>query len=89
MKLLFFYKNFFIQASMSFSLLNQESFLELVYLLDPRYVPADRKTIKERIEVEYQCIFEKIKKILKNVSINLTCDVWTSLVLNPYLGIFS
>ncbi len=78
---------FIIQASMSFSLLKQESFLELVYLLDPRYVPPDRKTIRERIEVENQCTFEKIKKILKNVSINLTCDVWTSLVLDPYLGI--
>jgi hypothetical protein len=87
MNLFVFFKNFIIQASMSFSLLNQESFLELVYLLDPRYVPPDRKTIRERIEVEYQCTFEKIKKILKNVSINLTCDVWTSLVLDPYLGI--
>jgi hypothetical protein len=60
MNLFVFFKNFIIQASMSFSLLNQESFLELVYLLDPRYVPPDRKTIRERIEVEYQCTFEKI-----------------------------
>ena len=72
---------------MCFSLLNEESFLELVYLLDPRYVPPDRKTIRERIEVEYQSAFETIKKILKNVSVNLTCDIWTSLVLDPYLGI--
>ncbi len=72
---------------MCFSLLNEDSFLELMYLLDPRYVPPDRKTIRERIEVEYQSAFEKIKNILKNISVNLTCDIWTSLVLDPYLGI--
>ena len=72
---------------MSFSLLNEDSFLEFVYLLDPRYVPPDRKTIRERIEAEYKSAFEKIKNILNNVSVNLTCDIWTSLVLDPNLGI--
>ena len=80
-------KNFIIQTTMCFSLLNEESFLELVYFLDPRYVPPDRKTIKHRIEVEYETAFLKIKEVLKNVSVNLTCDIWTSLLLDPYLRI--
>ena len=76
-----------IQTTMCFSLLNEESFLELVYFLDPRYVPPDRKTIKHRIEIEYETAFLKTKEVLKNVSVNLTCDIWTSLLLDPYLGI--
>jgi hypothetical protein len=47
-------KNFIIQTTMCFSLLNEESFFQFVYLLDPRYVPPDRKTIRHRIEVEYE-----------------------------------
>jgi hypothetical protein len=80
-------KNFIIQTTMCFSLLNEESFLKFVYLLDPRYVPPDRKTIRHRMEVEYEISFLKVKEVLKNVSVNLTCDIWTSLLLDPYLGI--
>ena len=80
-------KNFIIQTTMCFSLLNEESFLELVNLLDPRFVPPYRKTIRHRIKVEYETAFLKIKEVLKNVSVNLTCDIWTSLLLDPYLGI--
>ena len=72
---------------MCFSLLNEDSFLELMYILDRRYVPPDRQTIRERIEVAYQSAFEKIQNILKNVSVNVTCDIWTSVILDPYLGI--
>ena len=62
-------KNFIIQTTMYFSLLNEESFLEFVYLLDPRYVPPDRKTIRNQIEVENEISFLKVKEILKNVSV--------------------
>jgi hypothetical protein len=59
-----------------------------MYCLDPRYVPPDRKTIRQRIEEKYQITFNKIKYIIKNVSkVNLTCDIWSSLVLDPFLGI--
>jgi hypothetical protein len=43
--------------------------------------------IRHRIEVEYEILFLKVKEVLKNVSINLTCDIWTSLLLDPYLGV--
>jgi len=50
-------------------------------------VPPDRKTIRNRIGEEYKDRFLEIKNIMKIASkINLTCDIWTSIVIDPYLG---
>ncbi len=59
-----------------------------MYRLDSKYVPPDRKTIRERKKEEYSEKISQIKNLLKYVSkVNLTCGIWTSLVLDPYLGI--
>ena len=56
--------------------------------MNRKYVPPDRKTIRERIDEEYKSRFLEIKSIVKNASkINLSCDIWTSIVIDPYLGI--
>jgi hypothetical protein len=56
--------------------------------LDPRYVPPDRKTVRDRIEKKYEADHIKIKEALDSVSkVNLTTDVWTSIVTDPYLGV--
>jgi hypothetical protein len=77
-----------VETSVSFSILNQPSFLNLLYKLDRKYVPPDRKTIRNRIGEEYKDRFLEIKNIMKIASkINLTCDIWTSIVIDPYLGV--
>ena len=77
-----------METTTPFSLLNKKSFLKFLYCLDPRYVPPDRKTIRDRIKIEYQANFNKVKDVLQAVSkVNLGSDVWTSIVTDPYLGV--
>ena len=77
-----------VQTLTPFSLLNKKSFLKFLYCLDPRYVPPDRKTVRDRIQKKYEEDFIKIKELLDTVSkVNLITDIWTSIVTDPYLGV--
>ena len=70
-------------------MLNKNSFKKFLYCLDPRYVPPVRKTIGDRILKKYEEDF-KIKEVMDTVSkVNLTNDIWTSIVTDPYLGVTS
>ena len=45
---------FIVQTSASFNILNNPSFFNLLYKLERKYVPPDRKTIRERIVEGYK-----------------------------------
>ena len=62
--------------------------MKFVYHLDKRYIVPNRDTIKCRIKNEFFVKQVKLKEMLKSANkVSLTCDLWTSCAMEPYLGI--
>ena len=57
---------FVVDDIQSFNLTSNETFLNLVSGLDKRYVVPNRDTIRDRIKIEYNISFKKIKDLLSD-----------------------
>lgn len=62
--------------------------MNFLYALDPRYVLPNRETVKFNLKEEYKSKHAIVKNMLSECpKINLTTDIWTSIAMDPYLGI--
>ena len=72
-----------------FRLCNDESFLNLLYALDPKFVPPDRKTLSDYLRDDFDRRCQEIKVILNDLKskVSLTTDCWLSAAGDPYIVI--
>ena len=68
----------------SFSICNDQSFLKLIYALDPAFVVPNRKSIKQNILTNFDAGISEVREIKSKV--NLTADGWVSITNDPYLA---
>ena len=61
----------------SFSICNDQSFLKLIYALDPAFVVPNRKSIKQNILTNFDAGISEVREIKSKV--NLTADGWVSI----------
>ena len=61
-----------------FSVCNDESFIKLLYALDPKFVCPDRNTLVNYLRDDFEWKYSDFKKILFKIEskISLTTDVW-------------
>ena len=66
-----------IEAGLPYSLFNHDAILELLRILEPGYLPPDRRTLSSRIHDQYQHHILDLKSVLPRVGpIAFTSDLW-------------
>ncbi|CAG8762224.1 20691_t:CDS:2, partial [Gigaspora margarita] len=78
-----------IERALPFYVLQSESFVKLIYTLNPYYELPSNKQIKARIHQSYNNSIEYLKTLLVTElkTCSLTCDLWTARSKNSYLEI--
>ena len=72
----------------SFSMGDDKLLLEFIYVIDPRYVVPDRKTIKEYIKKEFDSKFDEVKKLLFNATSKVLFILIPSYLIFDYFQYF-
>ncbi|CAB4428182.1 unnamed protein product [Rhizophagus irregularis] len=72
-----------------FSVVESESFIDLVKKLDPHYRLPSRHTIKRLIVKEFEQKRDIIRIFLQNLpfKVSLTCDIWSSIKMESFIAI--
>jgi hypothetical protein len=80
---------FIIGSMHSFSMGDDKLLLEFIYLIDPRYIVPDIKTVKEYIKKEFDLKFDEVKKLLNNVTSNVLLILFPSYLILIISNIFN
>ena len=78
---------FISENYLSFSIVQSSSFKSLVTKLNKNAKHHDRHTIRKKTVEMAAILKQKIKLLLKNKFVSITCDKWTSNVNQSYLGV--
>src|SRR5215469_13878593 len=73
----------------SFSIVESESFIKLIYKLDPRYRLPSQHTVKRLINQEFEQKRNAVPEFLQNITskFSLTCDIWSSVKMESFIAI--
>ena len=78
---------FVVDDLQAFNITMNETFIELVHGLEPKYIVPDSKTLKQMILDTYKTLKPKVENLLKtsDSAKSWTTDGWSSKTLDPYL----
>ena len=70
-----------------FSVCNDQSFLNLLYALDLKFICPDRKTLANSLRSDFDRRCTEVKEIFANLKskVSLTTDCWKSTAGDPYI----
>ena len=79
-----------IEAGLSCSLFNHDAILELLRILEPGYIPPDRRTLSSHIHDQYQHHILDLKSVLPRVGpIAFTSDLWKDVPQQHIISLFA
>jgi len=81
--------DFITCCQLPFSVVDNKYFKEMLSVLDPRYRIFCRQTLSSEIISQFQDTRKKMINLFEDISskISVTCDIWTSISNQSYLGV--
>ena len=78
---------FIIDNFQAFNITSNQSFLNFVNSLEPRYIVPDPKTIKQKVVEKFDSLQPKVEKLLKESDSlkSWTTDGWSASTTEPFL----
>lgn len=80
--------NVIVKGQRPLSLVEDESFKDLLTYMEPGYTLPGRKHFTSALQSKYETVREKLSSMLRDVEyISITADTWTSIATESYLTI--
>lgn len=79
--------NFVIKDIRPLSALSGEGFKDIIKFFEPGHTIPSHVTLWKNITLQYNTVKARIAKEMKDKSVSLTTDLWTSCTMDPYITI--